>query len=393
MTQQILPNRRILAIDVFRGFTILTMVFVNELAAIKNIPVWMTHLPADANAMTFVDLVFPAFLFIVGMSIPFSTQAKMSKGSDSKALFKDAIFRAFGLIVIGFYMVNSIYGFDESLMPISMPLWTLLMYVSVLLIWSHYPKHMSALLVKGLKALGIVGLIVLAVVYKGPYVTMTPQWWGILGLIGWAFIISVAVYLVSKQNLVKLITACLGFILLFFLVEKLSGINNALDRLIEENRNNSHAMIVLAGVIMSFIFYHIQHSVNKWKYYFMYVVLAAVLTLLSWWHWPVSKIWATPSWALMSVFFCALIFGVIFYIVEVKQSTQWCKIFEPAANNPLLIYIIPFIIIALLELFSIPARPEIVSSGVLGMIWSFGFAIAMMFAVTALNKLGLRLKL
>jgi hypothetical protein len=84
---------------------------------------------------------------------------------------------------------------------------------------------------------------------------------------------------------------------------------------------------------------------------------------------------------------------VIFYIVEVKHSTQWCKIFEPAANNPLLIYIIPFIIIALLELFGIPARPEMVSSGVLGMIWSFGFAIAMMFAVTALNKLGLRLKL
>ncbi len=393
MTEHSLPNRRILAIDVFRGLTILTMVFVNELAAIKNIPSWMTHMPADANAMTFVDLVFPAFLFIVGMSIPFSTQAKAAKGASSKRLLIDAAFRALGLIVIGLFMVNTIYGYDESKMLISMPLWALLMYASVLLIWSHYPKHLSSVLVNGCKYLGILGLIVLAYIYEGPYGGMTPQWWGILGLIGWAFIFSVAVYLFTKQDAIKLIAASLAFVALYFVVEHLSGINGVLDRLVEDNRNHTHATIVLAGVVMSLIFYHAKLTDKKWLNYFAFVFVSGALTLLSWWHWPVSKIWATPSWAFMSIFFCALIFGAIYYIVELKAQTDWCKVFEPAANNPLLIYILPYILIAALQLLSIPARPEFMSSGVMGILWSLGFAVMMMFAVTGLNKLGVRLKL
>jgi predicted acyltransferase len=48
------------------------MIFVNELAAVHDIPQWMKHMPRDADAMSFVDVVFPGFLFIVGMSIPFA---------------------------------------------------------------------------------------------------------------------------------------------------------------------------------------------------------------------------------------------------------------------------------------------------------------------------------
>ena len=70
-----LSNQRILSIDAFRGITIFVMIFVNELAGIRDIPQWMKHMPADADAMSFVDVVFPAFLFIVGMSIPFAASA------------------------------------------------------------------------------------------------------------------------------------------------------------------------------------------------------------------------------------------------------------------------------------------------------------------------------
>ena len=72
--------KRILSIDVFRGFTIFMMVFVNDLAGVGNIPDWMKHMPADADAMTFVDVVFPAFLFIVGMAIPFAVKNRLEKG-------------------------------------------------------------------------------------------------------------------------------------------------------------------------------------------------------------------------------------------------------------------------------------------------------------------------
>ena len=49
-----------------------TMIFVNDLAGVSpnTVPWWMRHFPGNGNGMTFVDLVFPAFLFLVGMSIP-----------------------------------------------------------------------------------------------------------------------------------------------------------------------------------------------------------------------------------------------------------------------------------------------------------------------------------
>lgn len=75
--------QRVLSIDAFRGITILVMVFVNELAGVRDIPQWMKHMPANADAMTFVDLVFPAFLFIVGMSIPFALNNRLKKGDRS----------------------------------------------------------------------------------------------------------------------------------------------------------------------------------------------------------------------------------------------------------------------------------------------------------------------
>ncbi len=62
---------RVVSIDILRGLTILVMIFVNDIAGVIGLPSWLKHIqPPDADGMTFVDVVFPAFLFIVGMSIP-----------------------------------------------------------------------------------------------------------------------------------------------------------------------------------------------------------------------------------------------------------------------------------------------------------------------------------
>ena len=60
-------SSRILSIDIFRGLTILVMIFVNDLAEVKGLPWWTYHLPGNVNGMTYVDMVFPFFLFIVGI--------------------------------------------------------------------------------------------------------------------------------------------------------------------------------------------------------------------------------------------------------------------------------------------------------------------------------------
>src|SRR3990172_5485978 len=65
------PMERVFSIDVFRGLTMLLMIFVNELdmADIKEVPWWMKHASFSTRTpdyMTFPDVIAPAFLFIVG---------------------------------------------------------------------------------------------------------------------------------------------------------------------------------------------------------------------------------------------------------------------------------------------------------------------------------------
>ena len=64
---------RIASVDTLRGLTILLMIFVNDLGPAA--PAWMHHIqPPNADGMTLADVVFPAFLFIVGVSIPLALE-------------------------------------------------------------------------------------------------------------------------------------------------------------------------------------------------------------------------------------------------------------------------------------------------------------------------------
>lgn len=116
-------SQRIISVDAFRGITIFVMIFVNELSLVSNVPQWLRHMPASADAMSFVDVVFPAFLFIVGMSIPFAFNARLRKNHTPQNIWHHTIQRSIALIVMGVFMVNAEYGYDESKMLISSAFW------------------------------------------------------------------------------------------------------------------------------------------------------------------------------------------------------------------------------------------------------------------------------
>jgi uncharacterized membrane protein len=77
------PARRIPSIDALRGLVIFTMIYVNDVAGAPSriVPAWMRHFHGRGSGMTFVDLVFPAFLFVVGMSVPFALTTRQARGA------------------------------------------------------------------------------------------------------------------------------------------------------------------------------------------------------------------------------------------------------------------------------------------------------------------------
>lgn len=69
--------KRIASVDILRALTMLTMLFVNDFAGMSGLPLWLHHAAADEDMLGFSDLVFPAFIFCMGLSIPadFSSRA------------------------------------------------------------------------------------------------------------------------------------------------------------------------------------------------------------------------------------------------------------------------------------------------------------------------------
>jgi predicted acyltransferase len=54
-----------------RGLTLVLMLFVNDLY-MPGVPAWLGHTKASFDGMGLADWVFPGFMFMVGMSIPYS---------------------------------------------------------------------------------------------------------------------------------------------------------------------------------------------------------------------------------------------------------------------------------------------------------------------------------
>ena len=69
---------RINAIDWLRSVTMLLMLWVNDIPGVKDIPHWLHHAKFDEDMLGFSDLIFPCFLFCVGLSIPFAVENRMA---------------------------------------------------------------------------------------------------------------------------------------------------------------------------------------------------------------------------------------------------------------------------------------------------------------------------
>jgi predicted acyltransferase len=94
---------RLLSIDVLRGLTIAFMILVND--QLGPAPFHqLSH--ADWNGFTATDLVFPTFLFLVGLTTVLSTAARLARGATRKELFLHTLRRALLLIVFGFVVNN-----------------------------------------------------------------------------------------------------------------------------------------------------------------------------------------------------------------------------------------------------------------------------------------------
>src|ERR1043165_10256131 len=92
------PNR-LISLDVFRGLTVAGMVLVNNPGTWSHIYWPLEH--AEWNGWTPTDLIFPFFLFIVGVAIPLAFAKRIERGDPRRALFIKVLIRSVIIFLLG----------------------------------------------------------------------------------------------------------------------------------------------------------------------------------------------------------------------------------------------------------------------------------------------------
>ncbi|HEY9000193.1 MAG TPA: DUF5009 domain-containing protein [Mucilaginibacter sp.] len=381
--------KRLLSIDAIRALTMLLMIFVNDLSGVKGIPEWIDHAKRTEDAMGFADTIFPTFLFIVGLSIPLALDRKFQKGHSTQAILFAIISRSFALIVMGFFHVNlEEYG-KTSILPEAV--WEILITLAFFLIWLDYPATMNNVKKYFLVGFGWLILLLMAFLYVGREGnSMEPHWWGILGLIGWGYLVCSLIYFFAKGNMTAMIIA-----FLVFAVINILGHGKWLRLHLWVIHDGSTEFSVMAGVVISLWYARmVKKGFNTalWLKLFIAGCLAiAVGFLLRPYTDGISKIRSTPAWILICIGISTLVFELMIYLVDFKGKKDWFKLIWPAGTATLTCYLIPYFQIGFYNLVHFH-YPHFLNYGWGGFLRSWAVAFIVVIIGGFLEKKKLKLK-
>ena len=387
--------KRIASIDIFRALTMLMMIFVNDFAGMSGLPHWLHHAATEEDMLGFSDLVFPAFLFCVGLSIPYAIGARYQKGDNALQVLGHVCLRTLALVVMGIFSMNY-RGVEGGL---SRPVFTLLAIAGYFLVWNVYPRDKSGRYpawVRILQCLGaalLIGLVVYKDVHGMPF---RHGWWGILGLIGWAYLPCALAYVALRGDFRKL--------WICWLLIELLCILNAVPALPKDWSSRAvilgfwpggwtHPLICATGMMTTMHLIQCEGNTRKWMQSCLALAGSMlVLGLVCHRVWIISKNLATPTWAFFCLALFFALFGLLHWVADVKGRTRWARPISPAGTATLTCYMMPSIWYAVQQLMGF-SWPAVLTNGIPGLLKALGFAFLMIGFTWLFTRIHLKLKI
>ncbi len=352
---------RIRSIDLLRGIDVLLMLFVNEVAGVSGAPAFLRHKGPTDDGMTITDLVFPAFLFVVGMAIPFALGARLGRGESRLQVLRHIVTRSAALVVVGVLMVNAEHGVAGWL---SVPMWNVLMTLAVLLVWAMPRDGWGAGRFQWLRAIGVLLLLFVAIAYRGQdvagWMQLRPYWWGILGLIGWAYLGAASLYLVVGDR-TAILTGLIALYGCVALADKAGGFGwPTIPGPLVGGIVGTHGALVLSGALLGVLLIRHQREHSPTGRFALTALgyagaLGAAGLLL---HtlagvdraFTISKIHATLPWGLVSAALSCAAWVAVLLIADVLGLARWPRSVVIAGENPLLAYLLAPLLLSLFAL-------------------------------------------
>ncbi|HEX9509568.1 MAG TPA: DUF5009 domain-containing protein [Puia sp.] len=395
------PSRRLASVDGFRAITLFLMIFVNNLWSLYKIPGWLGHAGEMEDRLGLADTVAPAFLFIVGLSIPFALQARKAREYSKKATFLHILSRSIALLVMGIFQCN-LDSYDTAAALLPKPWWQIGITLAFFLIWLDYPSTISQKKKQFLRGVGIFLLTMLALLFRGKFggqaTWMQPDWYGTLGIIGWSYLIGASIYLFIGDRLGVFAGIFVGCVL--FNMANMSGWLEFLTPV------KSYVWLLDSGDLIAFTMAGIMTSglyrqVTKEGQTEQGILVLATLVLILMGagialrpFWGISKERDTASWILICTAISIAAYIILIYLMDLKGKKSWIRSIRPASTSTLTCYLLPYIHNALLNLCGSSASlPLVLRTGGIGILKSLLYAWVIIRIAGWLEKKGFRLAL
>ncbi len=397
----ITTTSRVLSLDVFRGLVIVVMTFVNYLSPVKEIPAWAKHWPENLEGYTFVDVVFPAFLFIVGMAIPFALQRRLDRGDSVAALVGKILFRSAALVFLGVLSVNAHEYAPESVLPKAV--WVFLTMTCAVAVWITAPPDASERRRKAhlvARVVGIVGLVAMLAVFRGHddeghVIWLQHSYWGMLGMIGYAYLVASLVWLWLRNNSVA-IMGVTALLVAWFMGDK-HGVLSWIGPSVRELWNvgfvfGTNAATVLMGVLAGNYLKDKSLTPNDRARWMLWLGVGSYVagTLIRPLH-GINKSAHTDAYALVTGGISCVLFALVYWAMDVKRWFTNLPLLAAFGQNALLAYILPDIVNNAFGICGVSIYWA--NSGLAGAWCAGGLTVVLLTLLWALTRMHLVMKL
>lgn len=307
---------RLVSIDALRGFTMFMLVGggyilralpeISDNAFFRMLKTQMEHVPWEG--FRYYDLIFPMFLFIIGMALPFSFKRRLVSATSKKALYRHIINRTIILFILGLIC----FGY-----------------------WDPELKYEG-------EVIGYYGVLqLLAVGYFFASLIMLNT--SVRGVAAWAGGIIIFYFLIMKFIPVPEYGAG-NF-------TREGNFNEYVSKLVAENIGINWRILLspymiptvstaLLGVLTG---YWLQSDNTKEKKA-LYMLVAAIVLITAGLIWslsfPIIKNLWTSSYVLFSGGLTLLMFVLFYWLIDILKYQKWAFIFVVVGTNAITIYML-----------------------------------------------------
>ena len=387
-------KERLISLDVFRGFTILLMTIVNNPGSWATVYPPLLH--SDWNGCTPTDLVFPFFIFIMGVAVSFAMPTKNFDGTT----FNKIMVRSLRMFCLGvfFNFFGKIQLFGLEGIPLLIGRLIITIGVGYALMGSFNSKVKTYLAVT-------IFVVYLFLAYSGIEAYQDVRLPGVLQRIGIVYFIISLLYLktTQKTQLIVASTILLGYWVIMTLIsvpgiglanlEKGTNLASWIDSILLKDHVwavtktwdpegiLSTIPAIASGIIGLLIGQLLNRPLPKLEIAKRMGIAGIILIILGLlWSivFPLNKSLWTSSFVLYTSGLAILSLTLFYYVIDIENYKKWTKLFLVWGVNPMIVFFFSEIIPQGLEMIQFQ-NPEIPSEQINLQNYLYSFWIAPVF--------------